>query len=67
VGYFSLSEHGLILEANLSAAGLLGVARQSRHAPRRTTVGTSLGNTIGSYRTPPTSRQSQEQKVLTVL
>ena len=27
VGYFSLSEHGLILEANLTAAGLLGAAR----------------------------------------
>ena len=27
IGYFILSEQGLILEANLTAAGLLGVAR----------------------------------------
>ncbi|MGO9259019.1 MAG: sensor histidine kinase [Bryobacteraceae bacterium] len=29
VGYFTLSEHGLVLEANLTAAKLLGVARGS--------------------------------------
>jgi PAS domain S-box-containing protein len=29
VGYFSLSEHGLILEVNLTAADLLGVARSA--------------------------------------
>lgn len=29
VGYFSLSEKGLVLEANLTAASLLGVARNS--------------------------------------
>jgi PAS domain S-box-containing protein len=28
IGYFTLSEHGLILESNLTAAGLLGIARR---------------------------------------
>jgi hypothetical protein len=35
VGYFTLSEQGLILEANLTAAKLLGVARGALVKPRK--------------------------------
>jgi len=33
VGYFTLSELGRILEANLTSASLLGVAGNARHVP----------------------------------